>query len=74
MPGEADAASGIRQSDSAGLLTSCVRVSLKSGQVVEQNIVPASTHCHPVFVREWARLLGVRYNTRVLVRHGSLVF
>ena len=64
---------GVRQTDSAGLFTSCVRVSLETGEVVEQNIVPATTHCHPVFVREWARLLGLRYNTRVSVRHGSSV-
>ena len=39
--------------------------------MVEQNIVPGSTHCHPVFVREWARLLQTRYNSGVTVRLGS---
>ena len=73
VPEEAETA-GIRQSDLAGLYTSCVRVSLDTtGEVVEQNIVPATTHCHPVFVREWTRLLGIRYNTRVTVRRGSEV-
>ena len=65
---------GVRQSDLAGLYTSCVRVSLDTGEVVEQNIVPATTHCHPVFVREWSRLLGIRYNTGVTVRRGSSEF
>ena len=62
---------GILQGDLVGLYTSCVRVSLETGEVVEQNIVPATTHCHPVFVREWTRLLQIRYNSGVRVRHGS---
>ena len=41
------------------------------GEVVEQNIVPGTTHCHPVFVREWSRLLQLRYNSGVRVRRGS---
>ena len=41
----------IRQGDLLGLYSQCVTVSVLGG-LLEQNIYPGETHCHPVFIRD----------------------
>ena len=58
--------SAIRHGDVLGLYDHCVTVQLVSGQVVEQNMVPGVTHCHPVFLQEWTRLMAIRWRKVIL--------
>ena len=61
----------MRKGDVCGLYSMCVIITLGDGSVVEQNIYPGDTHCHPVFLQEWTRLLTNQWdqvhNKRVVI-------
>lgn len=66
--------SAIRHGDFSGLYDNCVTIMLSSGQVVEQNIYPGITHCHPVFIKEWSRLLYFRWKMVYYLRFFEYLF
>ena len=51
----------VTKGDHKGVYSKCVLVSHGDGLVVEQNIYPGTTHCHPVFLQEWGRLLSKQW-------------
>ena len=52
----------LTKGDLVGLYSQCVLVTLEDGQVVEQNIYPRDTHCRPIFIKAWTKLLNTQWN------------
>ena len=50
--------------DSNNLLTSCVTIVVEGEErrVVEQSIMPGSTHCTKIFLESWEILLNSKWN------------
>ena len=50
--------------DSNHLLTSCVNIVVGEAEkrVVEQSIMPGSTHCSKIFLESWQILLNSKWN------------
>ena len=48
--------------DSNNLLSHCVTVVVGEDRVVEQSIMPGSTHCSKIFLESWQILLNSKWN------------
>lgn len=55
--------------DSNNLLTSCVTIVVgeEERRVVEQSIMPGSTHCTKIFLEAWEILLNAKWNQKVSI-------
>eukprot|EP00090_Calanus_glacialis_P008557 TRINITY_DN16900_c0_g1_i1.p1 TRINITY_DN16900_c0_g1~~TRINITY_DN16900_c0_g1_i1.p1 ORF type:complete len:150 (+),score=34.80 TRINITY_DN16900_c0_g1_i1:46-495(+) len=53
--------------DTSGLYTHCVTITMgeEKGKVVEQSIMPGSTHCSSIFLESWEMLLNSKWNQEV---------
>ena len=62
--------------DSNNLLTSCVTIVVgeEKRRVVEQSIMPGSTHCTKIFLEAWEILLNAKWNQVRRIDFPNLIF
>lgn len=62
--------------DSNNLLTSCVTIVVgeEERRVVEQSIMPGSTHCTKIFLEAWEILLNAKWNQVRRIDFPNLIF
>ena len=58
----------------AELLNHCVTIVVGEDRVVEQSIMPGSTHCTKIFLEAWEILLSAKWNQVRRIDFPNLIF